>query len=308
MRFELATPTRMLVSTEAEEVVAPGVEGYFGVLPGHAAFLTTLAAGEVMYRTGQRQEYLAVAGGFAEVRAERVIILAEHAERPEEIDRERAERARQRAEMRLQGRSPTGESEEIDFARALEALARALTPSASIRIRSNVSAPIRWTARTHSGPGTGACHFALTPHHTTISLLARRWQSQRAMTTILVVDDEPPIVDLVRFTLEDADVRVVEAADGAEALVVARQTIPDLVLLDVHMPRLDGFEVCRQLRREPSLARIPIVMLTAAGQESDRARGRAAGADEYLTKPFSPLALLALVEALVPDTRSWRPM
>ena len=77
------------------------------------------------------------------------------------------------------------------------------------------------------------------------------------MTTILVVDDEPPIVDLVRFTLEDADVRVVEAADGAEALVVARQTIPDLVLLDVHMPRLDGFEVCRQLRREPSLARIP---------------------------------------------------
>src|SRR5712692_8100127 len=120
MRFELATPTRMLVSTEAEEVVAPGVEGYFGVLPGHAAFLTTLAAGEVMYRTGQRQEYLAVAGGFAEVRAERVIILAEHAERPEEI-------ARQRAEMRLQGRSPTGEPEEIDFARALEALARALT-------------------------------------------------------------------------------------------------------------------------------------------------------------------------------------
>jgi two-component system, OmpR family, phosphate regulon response regulator PhoB len=128
------------------------------------------------------------------------------------------------------------------------------------------------------------------------------------MTTILVVDDEPPIVDLVRFTLEDADVRVVEASDGAEALVVARQTIPDLVLLDVHMPGLDGFEVCRQLRREPSLARTPIVMLTAAGQEADRARGRAAGADEYLTKPFSPLALLALVEALVPDTRSWRPM
>jgi F-type H+-transporting ATPase subunit epsilon len=127
MRFELATPTRMLVSAEAEEVVAPGVEGYFGVLPGHAAFLTTLAPGEVMYRMGQQQEYLAVAGGFAEVRAERVIILAEHAERPEEIDRERAERARQRAEMRLQGRSSTGESEEIDFARALEALARALT-------------------------------------------------------------------------------------------------------------------------------------------------------------------------------------
>ena len=83
--------------------------------------------GLVNYICKYAQEYLAVAGGFAEVRAERVIILAEHAERPEEIDRERAERARQRAEMRLQGRSPTEESEEIDFARALEALARALT-------------------------------------------------------------------------------------------------------------------------------------------------------------------------------------
>jgi len=117
----------MLVDTEADEVVAPGVEGYFGVLPGHAAFLTTLGAGEVMYRVGQREGYLAVAGGFAEVRAERVIILAEDAERPEEIDRARAERARQRAEMRLQGKSPTGVDEEIDFARALAALARALT-------------------------------------------------------------------------------------------------------------------------------------------------------------------------------------
>jgi DNA-binding response OmpR family regulator len=127
------------------------------------------------------------------------------------------------------------------------------------------------------------------------------------MTTILIVDDEPPILDLVRFTLEDADVRVVEATDGAEALVLARRIKPDLVLLDVHMPKLNGLEVCRQLRLEPDLARMPIVMLTAAGQDADRARGREAGADEYLTKPFSPLALLALVEALVPETRSWRP-
>jgi F-type H+-transporting ATPase subunit epsilon len=125
--FELATPARMLVSVEADEVVAPGAEGYFGVLPGHAAMLTTLKPGEVTYRSGQTEHHLAVLGGFAEVRAERVIILAENAERPEEIDRERAERARQRAEMRLQGRSPDGMVEEIDFARALEALARALT-------------------------------------------------------------------------------------------------------------------------------------------------------------------------------------
>jgi F-type H+-transporting ATPase subunit epsilon len=127
MLFELATPTRMLVSVDADEVVAPGVEGYFGVLPGHAAFLTNLAPGDVMYRSGQSEHHLAVLGGFAEVTPERVMILAENAERPEEIDRERAERARQRAEMRLQGRSPTGDSEDIDFARAVEALSRALT-------------------------------------------------------------------------------------------------------------------------------------------------------------------------------------
>jgi F-type H+-transporting ATPase subunit epsilon len=108
-------------------VVAPGVEGYFGVLPGHAAFLTTLGPGEVTYRSGQTEHRVAVTGGFAEVRAERVIILAENAERPEEIDRERAERARLRAEMRLQGKSPDGSQEDVDFARALTALARALT-------------------------------------------------------------------------------------------------------------------------------------------------------------------------------------
>ena len=127
MVFELATPTRMLVTAEVDEVVAPGVEGYFGVLPGHVAFLTTLAPGEVTYRSGQTEHRVAVTGGFAEVRAERVIILAENAERPEEIDRERAERARQRAEMRLQGKSPDGSQEEVDFARALAALTRALT-------------------------------------------------------------------------------------------------------------------------------------------------------------------------------------
>lgn len=117
----------MLVTAEADEVVAPGVEGYFGVLPGHAAFLTTLAPGEVSYRTGQTEHRVAVSGGFAEVRAERVIILAENAERPDEIDRERAERARQRAEMRLQGRNPDNPQGEIDYTRALAALARALT-------------------------------------------------------------------------------------------------------------------------------------------------------------------------------------
>lgn len=128
MKLELATPTRMLVSAEVDEVVAPGIEGYFGVLPGHAALLTTLGSGEVSYRTGQTEKHLLVAGGFAEVQPDRVIILAEVAEAPEEIDRERAERARQRAEARLAGRHPPGcEGEgEIDFDRALAALGRAL--------------------------------------------------------------------------------------------------------------------------------------------------------------------------------------
>ena len=126
MQLELATPTRLLVSSEVDEVVAPGTEGYFGVLPGHAAFLTTLAAGELTYRQGREEQHLAVIGGFAEVSGDRVIILAEAAERPEEIDRERAERAKQRAEQRLAGRSPTEGSEDLDYARAVAALSRAL--------------------------------------------------------------------------------------------------------------------------------------------------------------------------------------
>ena len=127
MRFELATPSRLLISTDADEVVAPGAEGYFGVWAGHAPLLATLGAGEVSYRQGREEHHLAVAGGFAEGTPERVIILAEHAEVPEEIDRARAERARQRAEARLAGRSPQGSTEEeIDYTRAAAALARAL--------------------------------------------------------------------------------------------------------------------------------------------------------------------------------------
>jgi F-type H+-transporting ATPase subunit epsilon len=128
VKFELATPSRMLVSDEVDEVVAPGIEGYFGVLPGHAALLTTLGNGSVTYRIGREEKRLAVLGGFAEVQPERVIILAEVAEAPEEIDLARAERARQRAELRLSGRHPQGhEGEgEIDYNRALAALERAL--------------------------------------------------------------------------------------------------------------------------------------------------------------------------------------
>lgn len=125
------------------------------------------------------------------------------------------------------------------------------------------------------------------------------------MPTVLIVDDEQPIVDLVRFTLEDDQVRVVEARDGIQALEVARAERPDLIFLDVQLPRLNGFEVCRRLRQDPALERAKIVMLTAAAQEADRGRGQAAGADEYLTKPFSPLKLLSLVQALLPGVSLW---
>jgi F-type H+-transporting ATPase subunit epsilon len=123
LTLEIATPTRLVVSEQVDEVVVPGVEGYFGVLAGHAPFLTTLGVGELTYRKGRDEFHLAVAGGFCEVRNDKVIVLADTAERPEEIDRDRAERARQRAEQRLSGRS----QEEVDYARAAAALARALT-------------------------------------------------------------------------------------------------------------------------------------------------------------------------------------
>src|SRR5689334_20363090 len=122
LTLEIATPSRSVVSEQVDEVVVPGIEGYFGVLPGHAAFLTTLGIGELMYRIGRDEHYLAVAKGFAEVRNDKVIVLVDTAERPEEIDRARAERARERAERRLSGRV----EEEVDYERALAALARAL--------------------------------------------------------------------------------------------------------------------------------------------------------------------------------------
>jgi len=123
--------------------------------------------------------------------------------------------------------------------------------------------------------------------------------------TILIADDEPAIVDLVRFTLEDQHVQILAAADGAAAVELARRARPDVVLLDVQMPRLDGLDACRQLRQLPECARTRIVLLTAAARAEDRRRGLAAGADHYLTKPFSPLALLTLVRSLVPEAPGW---
>jgi F-type H+-transporting ATPase subunit epsilon len=121
LNLEVATPARLVVAETVDEVVIPGSQGYFGVLPGHAPLLATLGVGELTYRKGTSQTHLALTGGFAEVRNDKVIVLAENAERPDEIDRERAQKARERAERRL-----TGREGDVDFARAQTALARAL--------------------------------------------------------------------------------------------------------------------------------------------------------------------------------------
>jgi two-component system chemotaxis response regulator CheY len=123
------------------------------------------------------------------------------------------------------------------------------------------------------------------------------------MPSVLIVDDDPFIRKLVATTLEDvADFELVEARDGQEAVEMARSAGAQLVFLDIDMPELDGIEACRRLRSEPETARATIVMLTAtAGQDAER-EAQSAGADLFLTKPFSPLELLRLVDDLGADT------
>ena len=116
---------------------------------------------------------------------------------------------------------------------------------------------------------------------------------------VLIVDDDPFIRKLILTTLEGvSSFDLHEAADGEEAVQVARREGPRLVFLDIDMPRLDGIEACRQMRTEPAMRGSKIVMLTASADDSARSRAEAAGADRFLTKPFSPLALLRLVDEL----------
>jgi DNA-binding response OmpR family regulator len=129
---------------------------------------------------------------------------------------------------------------------------------------------------------------------------------KKAVLTILIADDEPHVVELVRLTLEHDRVRVVDAPDGETALALAVTHLPGLIFLDVHLPDLSGFEVCAELRRDARFVGTTIVMLTAAAQEADVIRGLAAGANHYLTKPFSPVRLLSLVESLTPHVSVWQ--
>ncbi|MEY4384814.1 MAG: hypothetical protein RLY20_97 [Verrucomicrobiota bacterium] len=121
----------------------------------------------------------------------------------------------------------------------------------------------------------------------------------RVKQKILVVDDEPEAVELVEFNLKAAGYEVSTASDGAEALNKARRIQPNLIILDVMMPEIDGMEVCKLLRRDPVTSGIPIIMLTAKASEVDRVLGLELGADDYVVKPFSPRELTLRVKKLL---------
>ena len=120
-----------------------------------------------------------------------------------------------------------------------------------------------------------------------------------AKKTVLVVDDEATVRLLTQATLGRGTYRLLEATNGAAGLELARREHPDLVILDVGMPDLDGLTVCQALKGDPATAGVAVVMLTARAQEGDRQRGLEAGADAYVTKPFSPRLLLETVERLL---------
>jgi two-component system phosphate regulon response regulator PhoB len=116
---------------------------------------------------------------------------------------------------------------------------------------------------------------------------------------ILVVDDEEDLLELVNYNLSKEGYRVRCVATGEEALAEARQTLPDLIVLDLLLPAVDGLEVCRRLKADSRTQHIPIIMLTAKGEESDMVAGLELGADDYITKPFSPRVLLARVKTVL---------
>ncbi|MGH7374403.1 MAG: response regulator [Candidatus Rokuibacteriota bacterium] len=119
---------------------------------------------------------------------------------------------------------------------------------------------------------------------------------------VLIVEDEPDIRELLVFHLQREGYQVTQCRNGAEALRVARSAPPDLVLLDLMLPEMDGLEVCRRLRQDPATQAVPVVMLTARGDEVDRVLGLELGADDYVVKPFSPRELVARIRAVLRRT------
>jgi two-component system phosphate regulon response regulator PhoB len=120
-----------------------------------------------------------------------------------------------------------------------------------------------------------------------------------AKGTILVIDDERDLIELVRYNLEKEGYDVIAATDGQSGLEVATKHAPDLVVLDLMMPGIDGIQICQRLRADPRTARLPVIMLTAKATEADRIVGLEMGADDYITKPFSPREVVARVKAVL---------
>jgi DNA-binding response OmpR family regulator len=119
------------------------------------------------------------------------------------------------------------------------------------------------------------------------------------MKKILIAEDERDIRDLVSFTLQFAGYQVIAAADGQEAVELAIREQPDMILMDVRMPRLSGYEACKRIKAEPSLVDVPVVFLSAKGQDSEIRLGLEAGAQEYVVKPFAPAELVEKVKSLL---------
>src|SRR6266849_9412889 len=128
---------------------------------------------------------------------------------------------------------------------------------------------------------------------------SRRAVRSNCMKRILIIEDDRDIVELVRYNLANEGFQVGSAHDGSTGLSTLKKMPPDLLLLDLMLPKLSGLEICREIRRDDSLNRLPILMLTARGEEADRVVGLEMGADDYVTKPFSPRELLARVKALL---------
>lgn len=127
--------------------------------------------------------------------------------------------------------------------------------------------------------------------------------SQTVKSKILVVEDDLDILHLVAYNLQNAGFEVVTTRDGYEALALARNHLPRLVVLDLMLPGLDGLEVCRELKRTPALRNVPVLMLTARGEEVDRIVGLELGADDYVVKPFSPRELVLRIRAILRRSR-----
>jgi two-component system alkaline phosphatase synthesis response regulator PhoP len=123
---------------------------------------------------------------------------------------------------------------------------------------------------------------------------------------VLVVDDEIYILQILEFSLEVEGYEVLTAQNGEEAIEVARSSRPDVIVLDIMMPKMDGYEACRLLKADPELGEVPVILLSAKGRNIDQEIGFEAGAEEYITKPFSPRKLIERIKVLLED-RALRP-